>query len=82
MKRPSRSILTLGGGGRVLRFRGRARDGDAEPPVLPAEDQLYLAIGRIAANWSLLEIVSGLVLTGLFGNQQAAPPARRSERNP
>ena len=38
--------------------------------MLSAEDQLYLAIGRIAANWSLLEIVSGLVLTGLFGNQQ------------
>jgi hypothetical protein len=70
MKRPSRNILTLGGGGRVLRFPGRTRTGDPEPPVLPAEDQLYLAIGRIAANWSLLEIVSGLVLTGLFGNQQ------------
>jgi hypothetical protein len=67
MRRQSRSILAPGGGRRVLRFPGRSR---TEAPVLSGEDHLYLAIGRVAANWSLLEIMSGLVLTGLFGNQQ------------
>ena len=33
------------------------------------EDDLYLAIGRVAANWSLLEVVSGLVLMGLVGSR-------------
>jgi hypothetical protein len=33
------------------------------------EDELFLAIGRVAANWSLLEVVSGLVLMGLVGNR-------------
>ena len=72
MKRPSRNLFSLGGGGRVLRFPGRPRPEDPEPPVLIAEDQLYLAIGRIAANWSLLEIVSGLVLASLLGSQREA----------
>jgi hypothetical protein len=33
------------------------------------EDELYLALGRIAANWSLIEIASGIVLMGLVGSQ-------------
>jgi hypothetical protein len=70
VKRPHRNILSLGGGGRVLRFPSRSRSTRLERGSLPEEDDLYRAIGRIAANWSLLEIVSGLVLTRLVGSRE------------
>lgn len=70
VKRQHRTILSLGGSGRVLRFPGRSRSTKLERGPLPEEDELYRAIGRIAANWSLLEIVSGLVLTRLVGSRE------------
>jgi hypothetical protein len=68
MKRPGRSVLSFGGGGRVLRFPSRFRSTDSERQATPDEDELFRAIGRIAANWSVLEVVSGLVLVGLVGS--------------
>jgi len=67
VKRRVRDLLPLGSGRRVLRFSGAAlrpspSDGDDE-------DQLYLALGRIVANWSLIEIASGHVLMGLIGSR-------------
>src|SRR5580704_8415006 len=35
-------------------------------------DELYRAIGHVAANWSMVELVSGLVLIGLIGSQDGA----------
>jgi hypothetical protein len=67
-KRVTRGLLPLTGGGRLLRFPSRSRASPGQRPS-PGEDQLYLAIGRVAANWSLLEVVSGLVLMGLVGSQ-------------
>jgi hypothetical protein len=60
--------MPLTGGGRLLRFPSRSRR-TSDQRALPGEDELYLAIGRVAANWSLLEVVSGLVLMGLVGSQ-------------
>jgi hypothetical protein len=57
-----RSMLPFAGSGRVLRFSGK-KSGVAE------EDDLYRALGRIAANWSLIEIASGVVLMGLVGSR-------------
>ncbi len=67
-KRSTRTLLPLTGG-RLLRFRGRSRGAAAGLRANSAEDELYLAIGRVAANWSLLEVVSGLVLMGLVGSR-------------
>ncbi len=64
-RRGGRGLLPLGKGGRLLRFGGRSPVADGRGDQ--AEDHLYLAIGRIAANWSLIELVSGLVLVGLLG---------------
>jgi hypothetical protein len=74
MRRQLRSILPSKSDGRILRFSGRSRsappddgnhsDGD--------EDNLHRALGRIAANWSLIEIASGLVLMGLVGSRDEA----------
>jgi hypothetical protein len=67
-KRSARNLLPFGGGGRLLRFRGRARVNSGQPSHVH-DDELYMAIGRVAANWSLLEVVSGLVLMGLIGRR-------------
>ena len=75
MRRQLRSILPSKSDGRVLRFSGPVpvdaprttrigTDGD--------EDNLHRALGRIAANWSLIEIASGLVLMGLVGSRDEA----------
>jgi len=56
-------------GARLLRFPSRSRAPSSVERVSPAEDELYLAIGRVAANWSLVELVSGLVLMGLVGSR-------------
>ena len=72
MKRRVRNILPFTGGDRVLRFSGRRRsldpaDSSAKPSTRD-EDELHRSLGRIAANWSLIEIASGLVLMGLVGS--------------
>ncbi len=67
-KRSTRNLLPFGGGGRLLRFRGRSRSTSGQRSHVH-DDELYLAIGRVAANWSLLEVVSGLVLMGLVGSR-------------
>jgi hypothetical protein len=67
MKRRVRDLLPLGSGRRVLRFSDAGRR--PSPSELDDEDQLYLALGRIVANWSLIEIASGHVLMGLIGSR-------------
>src|ERR1700677_4633437 len=67
MKRRVRALLPLGSGRRVLRFSGTGRR--PSPSEHDDEDELYLALGRIVANWSLLEIASGHVLMGLIGSR-------------
>jgi hypothetical protein len=73
MKRQVRGFLPFTGGGRILRFSGKSRSsspGDSsEKRPTKDEDDLYRALGRIAANWSLIEIASGLVLMGLVGSR-------------
>lgn len=58
---------------RILRFSGRSRAPSEEYGTdafdLEDGDALYRALGRIAANWSLIEIASGLVLMGLVGSR-------------
>jgi hypothetical protein len=75
MKRQLRSILPRSGGNRVLRFSGKIRSeggsDDSEHEVVN-EDELHRALGRIAANWSLIEIASGLVLMSLVGSRDEA----------
>ena len=77
MKRQVRNILPFSGG-KVLRFSGRSRSsappGSAEKQAREGdgEDELHRALGRIAANWSLIEIASGLVLMGLVGSRDEA----------
>lgn len=59
-------------GGRVLRFSRKARStgpGGSDGLDQAGEDDLHRALGRVAANWSLVEIASGLVLMGLVGNR-------------
>jgi hypothetical protein len=72
MKRQVRTMLPLSGGGRILRFSGRQRSlssrGSGERRSSRQEDELYRALGRVAANWSLIEIASGIVLMGLVGS--------------
>ena len=73
MRRQVRNILPFTAGGRVLRFPGRSRATEAatgaKRHASPEEDELYRALGRIAANWSLIEIASGVVLMGLVGSR-------------
>ncbi len=69
-RRQLRNIIPFGGTNRILRFSGRSRI--AESPngsdrSRADEDELHRAIGRIAANWSLIEIASGLMLMALVG---------------
>ncbi len=62
-------------GGRVLRFSRKARSsasGESDETHQANEDDLHRALGRVAANWSLVEIASGLVLMGLVGNRDEA----------
>ena len=68
-KRQFRGIIPFGGGGhRFLRFSGKARTDAAERRARTDEDELHRAIGRVAANWSLIEIGSGFLLMGLVGS--------------
>ncbi len=71
MRRHVKLGLPFGRGGRVLRFSGRpdphSGQGDGDGAV--NEDELHRALGRVAANWSLIEIASGLVLMGLVGSR-------------
>ena len=73
VKRQVRSILPFGGGGKILRFSGRGRSsshrGTAEKRRHKDEDDLYRSLGRIAANWSLIEIGSGVLLMSLVGSR-------------
>ena len=78
MKRQVRNILPFSGG-KILRFSGRSRSsGSSEndagkiQDAVDGEDELYRALGRIAANWSLVEIASGLVLMSLVGSRDEA----------
>ena len=66
MRRQMRSMLPFSGNGRILRFSGKGR---SSRPAVAGEDDLYRALGRIAANWSLIEIASGIVLMGLVGSR-------------
>ncbi len=75
MRRQVRSILPFTGSNRVLRFSGRSKSSGTEDPEEQAgsdEDELHRALGRIAANWSLIEIASGLVLMSLVGSRDEA----------
>jgi hypothetical protein len=74
MRRQLRSILPSKSDGRVLRFSGRSRSTPPEggTQIDGDEDNLHRALGRIAANWSLIEIASGLVLMGLVGSRDEA----------
>jgi hypothetical protein len=73
MRRKIRDVLSFTGRGRVLRFSG------AMPTSGPGahgkgqgvldQDDLHRALGRIAANWSLIEIASGLALMSLVGSR-------------
>jgi hypothetical protein len=67
MKRRVRDLLPMGSGRRVLRFSGTGRR--PSPSERDDEDGLYLALGRIVANWSLIESASGHVLMGLIGSR-------------
>lgn len=71
MKRQVRTMLPFSSGGRILRFSGKSRSaglrGTGERRSTREEDELYRALGRVAANWSLIEIASGIVLMGLVG---------------
>ena len=75
MRRQVRSVLPFTGNNRVLRFSGRSKSsGPAtqENHDGSDEDDLHRALGRIAANWSLIEIASGLVLMSLVGSRDEA----------
>jgi hypothetical protein len=67
-KRQFRGIIPFGGGNRFLRFSGKARPDAVERRARADEDELHRAIGRVAANWSLIEIGSGFMLMGLLGS--------------
>jgi hypothetical protein len=75
MRRQVRSVLPFTGSNRVLRFPGRSKSSGTEDPEQEGgsdEDELHRALGRIAANWSLIEIASGLVLMSLVGSRDEA----------
>jgi len=71
VRRRVRNILPFTAGDRVLRFSGKKRSpspaGSSGIHGTEDEDELHRSLGRIAANWSLTEIASGLVLMGLVG---------------
>ncbi len=76
MKRKVRDILPFGGRSRVLRYSGAgpgsSRDVGVEADgkdLVQDQDDIHRALGRIAANWSLIEIGSGLVLMSLVGSR-------------
>jgi hypothetical protein len=72
MKHQLRGILPFTGKDKILRFSGRSRSsnlGDGSRKRAKEEDDLHRAIGRIAANWSLIEIESGIVLMSLVGSR-------------
>ena len=73
MKRKIRDILPFGGKSRVLRYSGTGSELGAGAGVdtwaLQDQDDIHRALGRIAANWSLIEIASGLVLMSLVGSR-------------
>ncbi len=72
MRRKVKDMLPGTGRARILRFSGRSSDRSKDGVDtfdLADEDALYRALGRIAANWSLIEIASGLVLMGLVGSR-------------
>ncbi len=75
MRRQVRNILPFTGTNRVLRFPGRSKSSANEAGDEDGgsdEDELHRALGRIAANWSLIEIASGLVLMSLVGSRDEA----------
>ena len=73
MKRKIRSILPFAGRARILRYSGSTSSPLINPQtvgsVSPDQDDLHRALGRIAANWSLIEIASGLALMSLVGSR-------------
>jgi hypothetical protein len=75
VKRKIRDILPFGGKSRVLRFSGSGPvpgadvEADARARAVQDQDDIHRALGRIAANWSLIEIASGLVLMSLVGSR-------------
>ena len=72
MRRRVRIGLPFGRGNRVLRFSGRGDPSDSGASDETGgvdQDDLHRALGRVAANWSLIEIASGLVLMGLVGSR-------------
>ncbi len=73
MKRTIRSMLPFTGRAKILRFSESTSSTLIHPQavggVSPDQDDLHRALGRIAANWSLIEIASGLVLMSLVGSR-------------
>ena len=73
MKRKIRNILPFGGKSRVLRYSGSGPGSDVEADsrarAQQEQDDIHRALGRIAANWSLIEIASGLMLMSLVGSR-------------
>ena len=72
MKHKIRNIVPFTGRGRILRYSKATSplvDTQAEEGNSPDQDDLHRALGRIAANWSLIEIASGLVLMSLVGSR-------------
>ena len=71
MRRKIRDILPFGGKSRVLRYSGTGAEAEATSRAAAQKDQddVHRALGRIAANWSLIEIASGLVLMSLVGSR-------------
>jgi hypothetical protein len=73
VKRKIRDILPFGGKSRVLRYSGSGAPSDGNAPAGAQspqdQDDVHRALGRIAANWSLIEIASGLVLMSLVGSR-------------
>jgi hypothetical protein len=73
VKRKIRNILPFTGRGKILRFSGATSSSLLDPNSngdgSPDQDDLHRALGRIAANWSLIEIASGLALMSLVGSR-------------
>jgi hypothetical protein len=73
VRRKIRDVLSFTGRGRVLRFSGATSTSDPGPHAdgqgALDQDDLHRALGRIAANWSLIEIASGLALMSLVGSR-------------
>jgi hypothetical protein len=66
-------MLPFTGRAKILRFSESTSSTLIHPQavggVSPDQDDLHRALGRIAANWSLIEIASGLVLMSLVGSR-------------